>query len=317
MNLHIRSRAARQKYPLGILVKGALGNLTDVNMGSKHIHYLYDGQNRLVGKEVNGVLTEGFLYDRQLEPVAELGGSGNIVEQFVYGARQNVPDYIVKGGVEYEVITDQAGSPELIVDASTGAIAEQISYDAWGNVTSDSNPGFQPFGFAGGLYDRDTGLVHFGARDYDPETGRWISKDPILFAGGYPNLYGYVLNDPINVIDATGLCPNCEAKFIKNNYPQFLAQHVIPNFSLTSYWPTNPNFKKAIVTTGEIGIVKGGLLFGGARFGKYLVSKGIQQGAILETGVGVVAEGIAVLSVGLSAFSTTAEILAYLHYNGP
>ena len=169
------------------------------------ISYVYDGQNRLVGKEVNGTLVQGFLYDGQLNPVAELDGSGNIVEQFVYGTRPNVPDYIVKGGVEYKVITDQVGSPELIVNASTGAIAEQIRYDAWGNVTSDSNPGFQPFGFAGGLYDRDTGLVHFGAREYDPETGRWMSKDPILFAGGDANLYGYALTDPINYIDLTGL----------------------------------------------------------------------------------------------------------------
>ena len=154
---------------------------------------------------MNGTLTEGFLYDGQLEPVAELDGSGNVVEQFVYGTHPNVPDYILKGGVEYRVITDQVGGPVLIVNAGTGAIAEQIGYDAWGNVTSDSNPGFQPFGFAGGLYDSDTGLVHFGARDYDPQTGRWISKDPILFAGGETSLYGYAGNDPINFIDPSGL----------------------------------------------------------------------------------------------------------------
>ena len=44
-------------------------------------------------------------------------------------------------------------------------------------------------------------LVHFGARDYDAETGRWTAKDPILFAGGDTNLYGYVLNDPVNRMD--------------------------------------------------------------------------------------------------------------------
>jgi len=79
------------------------------------------------------------------------------------------------------------------------------SYDAFGNLISDSNPGFQPFGFAGGLYDADTGLTRFGARDYDPETGRWTIKDPIRFDGGDTNLYGYVLNDPVNLLDSTGL----------------------------------------------------------------------------------------------------------------
>ena len=58
-----------------------------------------------------------------------------------------------------------------MVNVATGAIIQRMGYDAFGNVTQDTNPGFQPFGFAGGLYDRDTKLVRFGARDYDPETG--------------------------------------------------------------------------------------------------------------------------------------------------
>jgi RHS repeat-associated protein len=62
-----------------------------------------------------------------------------------------------------------------------------------------------PFGFAGGLHDRDTGLVHFGYRDYDPDTGRWTAKDPIGFNGGDVNLYGYVESDPINFVDLFGL----------------------------------------------------------------------------------------------------------------
>ncbi|MGH9770971.1 MAG: RHS repeat domain-containing protein, partial [Candidatus Acidiferrales bacterium] len=61
-----------------------------------------------------------------------------------------------------------------------------------------------PFAFAGGLYDADTKLVHFGARDYDPETARWISRDPILFAGGSSNLFEYVVDDPVDFIDENG-----------------------------------------------------------------------------------------------------------------
>lgn len=80
-----------------------------------------------------------------------------------------------------------------------------MGYDEFGVVLRDTNPGFQPFGFAGGLYDSDTGLVRFGARDYDAVTGRWIQKDPILFGGGQANLYAYVENDPINRTDPNGL----------------------------------------------------------------------------------------------------------------
>ena len=64
-----------------------------------------------------------------------------------------------------------------------------------------------PFGFAGGLYDSDTGLTRFGYRDYDAYTGKWTAKDPIGFNGGDTNLYGYVLGDPVNFVDPEGLTP--------------------------------------------------------------------------------------------------------------
>ncbi len=106
----------------------------------------------------------------------------------------------------YQIITDHLGSPRLVVNVSTGVIVQRIEYDEFGNVIYDSNPGFQPFGFAGGLYDSDTKLVRFRARDYDGTTGRWISKDPIGFSGGNPNLYSYVVNDPMNRFDPWGTC---------------------------------------------------------------------------------------------------------------
>jgi len=97
------------------------------------------------------------------------------------------------------------GSPRLVIDTATGLPAQVLDYDSFGNVITDTNPGFQPFGFAGGLYDEATKLTRFGARDYDAATGRWTSKDPILFAGGDSNLYGYTLQDPVNLIDPNGL----------------------------------------------------------------------------------------------------------------
>jgi RHS repeat-associated protein len=111
---------------------------------------------------------------------------------------------MISGGVTYRIISDRLGSPVLVVNTLSGAVMEQIAYDEFGKILKDTNPGFQPFGFAGGLYDQDTKLVRFGARDYDPNAGRWTVKDPLLFAGGDANLYGYVLNDPINLRDPAG-----------------------------------------------------------------------------------------------------------------
>ena len=148
---------------------------------------------------------QGFLYDGQLRIVAELDGSNAVVSRFVYGEKSNVPDYMIKGGIIYRLISDHLGSPRLVVNTGDGAIAQRVDYDEFGNVILETNPGFQPFAFAGGLYDRDTKLVRFGARDYDAQTGRWSAKDPIRFGGGDTNLYGYVLTDPVNRVDPLGL----------------------------------------------------------------------------------------------------------------
>ncbi|MEW8692873.1 MAG: RHS repeat-associated core domain-containing protein [Candidatus Thiodiazotropha endolucinida] len=134
-----------------------------------------------------------------------MDGSNNIISRFVYGTKINVPDFMVKEGITYRIISDHLGSPRLVINTETGGVAQRVDYDAWGNIIEDTNPEFQPFGFAGGIYDQHTGLVRFGARDYDPLTGRWTSKDPIKFYGGDANLYGYVLQDAVNWYDTDGL----------------------------------------------------------------------------------------------------------------
>jgi len=58
----------------------------------------------------------------------------------------------------------------------------------------------------GGIVDRDTGLIRFGARDYDPSIGRWIEKEPLGFEAAN-NFYQYASGDPVNWVDVTGLAP--------------------------------------------------------------------------------------------------------------
>jgi RHS repeat-associated protein len=82
-----------------------------------------------------------------------------------------------------------------------------LTYDPYGRVLSDASPGFQPFGFAGGVYDSDTGLVHYGVREYDAETGSFLRKDPSGFGGG-TNLYAYAWGDPVNFVDVDGAVPS-------------------------------------------------------------------------------------------------------------
>lgn len=187
-----------------------LGNLLHVDRPTGgDIDYVIDPLNRRIGKKVGGAFVQKLLYLDQLRVAAELDASNNVVATFVYGSRSNTPDFMYKAGSTYRIVSDHLGSPRLVVNTSTGAVAQAMSFDEFGRVLTDTNPGFQPFGFAGGLYDRDTGLVRFGARDYDPTTGRWTAKDPIRFAGGDTNLYAYVASDPANQTDPSGTCPPC------------------------------------------------------------------------------------------------------------
>jgi RHS repeat-associated protein len=191
----------------------ALGNLLSVELpDSTLIEYVIDGQNRRIGKKVDGVLTKAWLYKDQLKPIAELDGAGNLVGRFVYGSKSNTPDVVMKynAGVvtTYRVISDHLGSPIMAVNVNNASdVPFKAEYSAFGErtVTSGaSSEDWMPFGFAGGMYDADTGLTRFGARDYDPEIGRWIAKDPTRWDGGQGNLYVYAGNDPINWLDPDG-----------------------------------------------------------------------------------------------------------------
>jgi RHS repeat-associated protein len=123
---------------------------------------------------------------------------------------------MVRGGVFYRIITDDLGSVRLVVRASTGVVFQRIDYDEFGRITANSAPGFQPFGYAGGLHDELTGLIRFGARDLDSHTGRWTTPDPMLFGGESTNLYSYVGQDPINFVDPSGLSREQRCKSLLN-----------------------------------------------------------------------------------------------------
>jgi RHS repeat-associated protein len=169
----------------------------------RDISYDHDTMGRRVAKRVNGAVVEKYLWQGMIQLLAVYDGSNTLVSRFNY-ADARMPVSMTQGGNTYYLAYDQVGSLRLIMD-TTGAVVKQIDYDSFGSIISDSNPAMAvPFGFAGGLHDRDTGLVRFGFRDYDPVNGMFISKDPIGFRGGL-NLYAYVGNNPVNYTDPFGL----------------------------------------------------------------------------------------------------------------
>ena len=181
------------------------GELLNVTLPDEtFIEYIHDPLGRRIAKKVNGVVTEKYLWQGLTRLLAVYDGLDNLMMRFEH-ADDRMPMAMEKGGATYYLAYDQVGSLWAVADSS-GNVVKRIEYDSFGNIVNDTDPSFEvPFGFAGGLYDTDTDLVRFGLRDYDPDVGRWTAKDPILFWGGYVDLYGYVLNDPVNSIDPSGL----------------------------------------------------------------------------------------------------------------
>ena len=202
----------------------AFGNLLSVaTQGGATISYVIDGKNRRVAKKTTTgsttTMVRQWLYRDNLKPVAELDGTGNLISTFVYASNQNTPDFMVRDGKTYRILTDHIGSPQLVVNVTNASdVPFRATYTAFGEAAIVGIADFLPFGFAGGLLDVDTGLVRFGARDYDPVVGRWISKDPIRFGGGQANLYVYVNNDPVNASDSSGLGPVEVARCLESGY---------------------------------------------------------------------------------------------------
>jgi RHS repeat-associated protein len=167
------------------------------------LEYLHDPLGRRIAKKVDGIIVEKYLWQGLTRLLSVYDGSDNLLMRFEY-ADDRMPVAVTTEGGTYYLGYDQVGSLRVVAD-SAGDVVKRIDYDSFGNIIDENDEAFKiPFGFAGGLHDRDTGLVRFGYRDYDPDVGRWTAKDPIFFAGGDTDLYGYVLNDPVNLIDPFG-----------------------------------------------------------------------------------------------------------------
>lgn len=182
------------------------GEILSATVGGATVTYDYDGLRRLVRRNGPDGATVFFYADPfdMFRPSA-YRAPGEVLTSLHYDD-QGLLVAFARGGGVWIVATDQVGSPRVVIDDATGATVKTIVYDTYGRVLSDSNPSLNlPIGFAGGIQDPVTGLVHFGMRDYEPIAGRWTARDPAFLEGGQFNLYEYVGSDPARYRDPLGL----------------------------------------------------------------------------------------------------------------
>jgi RHS repeat-associated protein len=201
--------------------------------------YSWDIRDRLTGIRVINDLGEVIrtanyvydVYDQRIAKIVDLDGDGleaATTERFVYGSNQNIAlvfdgngtlthRYMFSNGIDQIeadeqlaigttlwALTDHLGSVRDVVDNS-GAVQNHIVYDAFGNITSQTNSSviFRN-SYTGQEFDSESGLFSYGGRYYDPFNGKFIQEDKIGFEGGDTNLSRYVFNSPVIYNDPSG-----------------------------------------------------------------------------------------------------------------
>ena len=187
------------------------------------ISYKYDAFNRRIEKNVNGTFTR-YVYDRG-NIVLEYDGENTFQAKYVHtdnvdeAVRMERPVNPYRNGKfpvqEFYYHRDRLGNITEITDFE-GTVVQRYVYNAFGKVSifdkdgnaitpNSANYLKSPYAFTGREYDHETGMYFYRARYYDPDSGRFISEDPIGLAGLDENLYRYVGNNSVNFVDPEGL----------------------------------------------------------------------------------------------------------------
>ncbi|MFD8970685.1 RHS repeat-associated core domain-containing protein [Streptomyces sp. NPDC059568] len=179
--------------------RGELTSLTEA--GGRASGFTYDPLGTRTATTLGGT-TRKFLTDAS-NPLAEQSGSG---ETTATVAASGLDEYLTRteNGRTQVYLTDALGTVVGLADPD-GTVATRYTYDPYGQPTATGAASTNPYTFTGREND-GTGLLYYRNRYYDPETGRFISQDPIGHAGG-TNLYQYALSSPTTYTDPSGNNP--------------------------------------------------------------------------------------------------------------
>ncbi|WKZ57695.1 MAG: RHS repeat-associated core domain-containing protein [Bdellovibrionota bacterium] len=177
--------------------------LASQKLGSGSVrNYWYDAFGRLVRTKDSGLATV-YIFDGQRVIGEYSDGAPSAV--YTWGADGVVARRVLSGGARRWYHYGPQGETRYLTDSS-GSVTDTYRYTAYGVPLSTSGSSLNPFRYGGKFgyfYDGFTGILRAGERWYAPHLMRWISRDPILFDGGY-NVYEYVSGRVTGYVDPDG-----------------------------------------------------------------------------------------------------------------
>ncbi|MBZ0318928.1 MAG: hypothetical protein K8L91_21110 [Anaerolineae bacterium] len=204
------------------------GNLATTTTGSDVTTYTYDALDRLITAQVPGSSAAAYTYDPNGQRVRQTVGSdttnylwdelsayGDVVRE-TNGTGTELASYTLAGsqilgqtrsGVTSYYLSDGQGSTRALLNG-TGDLTDTYAYTAFGEMYNQTGSTLNSYLYTGQQFDSLTGLYSLRARYYDPNAGRFVSRDtyPINYRNPIElNRYGYVGNNPVNKYDPSGL----------------------------------------------------------------------------------------------------------------
>jgi RHS repeat-associated protein len=164
------------------------------------VHYVYDGNVVIQERDINNWPATTYTRGKDLSGSLEgAGGIGGLLSMTLNGATGPLSS----NSMYYH--SDGNGNVTALIAPSQTIVAKYV-YDAFGNLISKSGQyaDANPYRFSSKEAHPPSGLVYYLYRYYDPNLQRWVNHDPIGEAGSF-NLYGFVGNNPVNVVDPYGL----------------------------------------------------------------------------------------------------------------
>jgi RHS repeat-associated protein len=174
--------------------------ITITDNGTQIASYTYNSLNQRVSKTTSSG-TRIFHYDLQGHLIAETTSTGSTVVEYIYLGDEILAQ--IRSGSIYYYHNDHLGTPQVITNSS-GSVVWKASYTPFGKAQTSVSTIENNIRFPGQYFDSETGLHYNWNRYYQPETGRYVTPDPIGLAGGV-NPYIYTDANPINWTDRLGL----------------------------------------------------------------------------------------------------------------